>query len=349
MSFLEKMQKYTGVSVRFEWLDQFRGLCMLILIIQTVGAYLINEIGFPVFAPHLNHGVLYAEILGWPPLITLIDAGKHIFIFLVGFMAAFTVDKLMKKGKKAGVVWFRIIRRLIAVLAINLIAFSVGDTLAARDILLDSTLAYIAWVGFIVAVISYFIKKADLRFFLGLIPFVVQFIIDFFLDLDSMWMNLMGLVGIGLIASAFAGWMLKVDGTVDESSFKKRVLPVTIGSLVVMFVTGFFQWANHDYSTVAMCAIGIGISGLALFLFYHMEKREFNIPILSPLGKNLLIVILLEMVLVRMLYMDLFLIDFIQVHLAYPMYHFLYAGIVPIFILWGFAKVLAELKLYLRV
>lgn len=63
MSLLKSLQKFTGVSVRFDWLDQFRGLLILIFIIQTVGTHLLNEIGFPIFAPHLNHGDSYAEIM----------------------------------------------------------------------------------------------------------------------------------------------------------------------------------------------------------------------------------------------------------------------------------------------
>jgi predicted acyltransferase len=349
LSFKEKLQKFAGVSVRFEWLDQFRGLAILLFIIQTTAAYLLIETGFPIFAPHLNHGINYAQVVDWPPLITLIDTGRYIFIFLVGFMAAFTVSKYKQKGKSLDTILFRIIRRLASILAINYLIFAAGGTQPIKVILLDSTLGYIAWVGFIVSVITFFIKKPDQRFLLGLLPFIVQFILDFFLDLDSMWMNLMGLVGVGLVASAFATWMLKVDGTVDESNFKKRILPVVIGSFVVMFIVEFFQWADYENSTVALCALGIGISGLALFIFYHLEKYDFKIPLLSPLGKNLLIVGILEMVLIELLYMNLFLFDFIQLHLAYPLYHLLFAGIVPIVILWGIAKVLADLKLYLRV
>ncbi|NHJ32033.1 MAG: hypothetical protein FK732_04140 [Asgard group archaeon] len=349
MSLLKSLQKFAGVSVRFEWLDQFRGLCMLFFIIQTTAVYLLNATGFPIFAPHLNHGTRFAEVSGWPPLITLIDAGRQIFIFLVGFMAAFTVIKMKRKGKKASTIWFRIIRRIASVLLINFLIFSAGGYQPAKVILLDSTLAYIAWVGCIAAVITFFINKAEFRFFLGLVPFVVQFILDFFLDLDSMWMNLMGLVGVGLVASAFASWMLKEDGTVDESNFKKRILPISVGSFAVMFVVEFFQWANNEYSTVAVCAIAIGISGLALFLFYQMEKSGFKVPILSSLGKNLLIIGILEMLLIELLYLNMFLLDFIQENLAYPLYHLLYAGIVPVVILWGISKVLADLKLYFRI
>jgi hypothetical protein len=346
---LKKVQKIFGTGVRFDWLDQFRGLAMLLFIIQTVAAYLLNSTGFPVIAPHFNHGLSYAEILNWPPLITIIDVGKHIFIFLVGFMAAFSVNKRLNKGIKSEIIWLRIIRRLIAILAINAIALLQVEIKLIRDFLIDTTLGYIAWVGFIVSVITFFIRKADYRFFIGIIPFVTQFILDLFLDLDRIWMNLMGLVGIGLVASAFTSWMIKEDNTVEESNFKKRILPISVGSFLVMFLVEFIQWADQELSTVAICAMGIGISGLALFLFYQMEKSQFKVPILSPLGKNLLIVIILVWVLIQTMYLDLFLIEFIQANLLYPFYHLIYAGIVPIVIIWGIAKVLDELKLFLRV
>ncbi|MHA1200694.1 MAG: hypothetical protein ACTSQF_15350 [Candidatus Heimdallarchaeaceae archaeon] len=350
MSFKEHVKEAFTAKKRFGWLDQFRGLVILLFIIQVVASALVRpETGFfPIFAPHINHGWKYVEISNWPPMITLIDVGKHIFIFLVGFMAAFSINKMLQKERKWTFIAIRILRRVILLLVFSVIVALINGETLVELYLLDNTLAYIAWVGLIVAVVTLFVRKADYRFISGLVLFTTQFILDILLEYHRMWNNLMGLAGIGLVASAFASWMIVDGGTVDESSFKKRILPISVGSFVVMFVLEFFQWADHENSTVPICAIAIGISGLALFLFYQMEKFEFKIPILSPLGKNMLLVFILEMVLIEMVYLDLFLKDFIANNFEITILHMLLAGLIPILVMYGIAKGIEKLNLYIR-
>ena len=90
------------LHVRYEWFDQFRGLIIIFLIISVVtwelsGSFPIIQ---PIGPPLLNHGYKYYN--GYPALITIIDIGQQIFMFVMGFGAylAFT-SRREKRGVKA--------------------------------------------------------------------------------------------------------------------------------------------------------------------------------------------------------------------------------------------------------
>ena len=53
MSFKENVKVAFTAKKRFEWLDQFRGLVILIFIIQTSAKLLYDATTIHIFAPHL--------------------------------------------------------------------------------------------------------------------------------------------------------------------------------------------------------------------------------------------------------------------------------------------------------
>ena len=72
---LERKEK---LHKRYEWLDQFRGLIIIFLIISVITWPLSGDptIGLTnswIGPPLLNHGYKYFN--GWPPIITIIDIG----------------------------------------------------------------------------------------------------------------------------------------------------------------------------------------------------------------------------------------------------------------------------------
>lgn len=336
-------------KIRFNWLDQFRGLVIVLFIIQTLAWKFAGNpsIGiYPVFAPHLNHGYKYINIAEMPPIITLIDVGQQIFIFLVGYMAAFSVIKLRANGKTDKEVWIRIIRRFIAILLLNVVHMVVQGADDVASFIFDSTLGMIAWAGLIAAISTVFIVKADFRFLLGIIPLTIQFILSFVAEIPDMWSELLAHISIGIIATAYTGWMLKGDGSVDDTHFKDRVLPITFSMFTVMYLIEFVQWADHHGATVPLAAMAIGLSGIAVYIFYKIEQDGYQIPMLTTFGKNLLMMFLLEMVVIELVYIDLFLVDYVRIN---PWLDMILAGIVPILILWILAKILEKKKWYLRV
>jgi predicted acyltransferase len=343
------LKKSSPSKIRFNWLDQFRGLVILLFIIQTLAWKFSGNPSAgipPVFAPHLNHGYKYINIAGMPPIITLIDVGQQIFIFLVGYMAAFSVIKLRANGKTEKEVWIRIIRRFIAILILNAVHMTVQGTDDVASFVFDSTLGMIAWAGLIAAICTLFVSKSDLRLVLGLIPLVIQFILSLFTSIPDMWSELLAHIAIGIIATAYTGWMLKGDGSVDDSHFKDRVLPVTFSMFTIMYLVEFIQWADHHGATVPVATMAIGLSGIAVYIFYKIEQDGYQISLLTTFGKNLLMMFLLEMVIIELVYIDLFLVDFVRIN---PWLDLILAGVIPILILWILAKILAKYNLYLRV
>ena len=73
----------------------------------------------PVLAPHLNHGYKYAQYAR--PLITIMDIGQQIFIFLVGFMQGFSIYRRRLKGLEQKLLWLHILKRFGLVILLSII------------------------------------------------------------------------------------------------------------------------------------------------------------------------------------------------------------------------------------
>ena len=75
-------ERKKALHERWQWLDQFRGLKIIFLIISVISWQLsgdpLNLTDRPIGPPLLNHGFQYLD--GYPALITIIDIGQQIFI-----------------------------------------------------------------------------------------------------------------------------------------------------------------------------------------------------------------------------------------------------------------------------
>jgi len=86
---------------RWEWLDQFRGMIIIFLIISVItwplsGDPTLGSTAPPIGSPLLNHGFKYFD--GYPALMTIIDIGQQIFLFTLGIGAYLAFTSRM--GKK---------------------------------------------------------------------------------------------------------------------------------------------------------------------------------------------------------------------------------------------------------
>jgi predicted acyltransferase len=332
--------------IRFEWLDQFRGLVILLFTVQTLAYALFDKTGIHVIAPHLNHGYKYATIEGGPNIITLIDLGQDIFLFLVGFMAAFSMLKIIARDTGSKDVWIRIIRRFVAIMILNAIHMAVAGRLDAKHLLFGGTLATIAWVGLIAMIVTLYIKEPDKRIIIAAAIFGIQILIDLLFKVDNIYISYFGDIGVGIMATAFSGWMFTKEGTVIEENIGKKILPTTFICFSISYLVGFIQWADHHRTTVALATMTIGVCGIALFMFYNMDKYDYKIKFLIPWGKNLLLMFLLEMIIIELFYMDMFLYDFVLIN---PWLDLILVGIIPFIILWVIAKILEKKNIYFRV
>jgi hypothetical protein len=96
---------------RYDWLDQFRGMVIVFLFIASITWELSSNnfgIAAPIGPTWLNHGWRYWN--QFPPIITIVDLGSQIFMFMLGISLALSFpSKIAKKG--AGYAWSAVLHR----------------------------------------------------------------------------------------------------------------------------------------------------------------------------------------------------------------------------------------------
>ena len=258
-------------------------------------------------------------------------------------MAAFSILKIIGKGENKKQVWKRILRRFLILFFLNIVHVAGKGDISVESIFYAAVLIEIAWASLIAMLLSLYIKNGNIRFYIGMAVFTLQFVLDLTFTLENTLMTAMGDIGVVITATAFSAWMFKADGRINEENFKKRLLPVTFGTFVVMYLVSFVQWAKHPRTTVPLAMMAIGVSGIAIFLFYSMEKTGYKLKLLIPFGKNLLMMFLIEMVLIELIYMEFFLYDYVLIN---PWLDMIIAGVIPLMILFGIAKFLEKKKIF---
>ncbi|MHA1718785.1 MAG: hypothetical protein ACTSXK_04605, partial [Promethearchaeota archaeon] len=350
---LKKEKKEKKKRIRFEWLDQFRGLVIILFIVQTCAWLFSGDPAngvMPLMAPALNHGWKYANYAR--PLITLIDLGQQIFIFLVGFMQAFAVLKRKEKGFTDGKIWLHILKRFVLVMVLSVIHGLAGDSFNSYFIIAHGTLANIAWAGLAAGIAALYIKDPKYRLISGLGVMLIHSILYMIPSLIAWeagsWrfpFLTINHIAIGLIASAYTLWFLTPKGEINEEGIKKNVLPVTIAFVISSYLLDFIQWSDHHYVTTPLAMMAIALSAFSLYAFYHFDLDGFHIPGLTAFGKNMLMVFLLSMVINELVYFGL-IKNLLGLNGIIDMF---LLGIVPILLIWIFAKILEKLNWIIKI
>lgn len=335
-------------KIRFDWLDQFRGIVIILFIVQTL-AWTLNgnpsdlAAGqYPVIAPWLNHGWKFASYDGIPEMITLIDLGQQIFIFLVGFMQGFAILKRKQRAEE-NLVWKHLAWRFFGIVGLNVLHMIVSGDINAYSMIFGGTLAQIAWAGLAAGLAALYIENADKRLLLGLgimvvhsILFEIPILNDWSAGSFRMPYNNINHVAIAIVASAFTLYYFNRDATINEEGIKNRVLPGMFLMFIGAYLVHFVQWAEHTDATTSLSLLAIGTSLLATYVFYKMEQDGFSIPGLSSFGKNLLAIFILEMIIIELIYIPI-IVNFIRISFLLDM---ILVGILPIVLIWIIAYIL---------
>ena len=342
-------------KVRFEWLDQFRGVVIILFAVQTLAWSLNGKPAdlaaglYPILPPWVNHGWRFAAYSGIPDMITLIDLGQAIFIFLVGFMQAFAVLKRKQKSDSDKEVWIHLIKRFLLIMMLNIVHMAAsGDLDNVKKLLLTGTLAQIGWAGLMAGIVSMYIAEGDKRLIVGgsiMLVHSILYAINMFEPLSGVPFDLINHIAVAIFAAAFAQWVLKADGTVNEEGFKNRVLPVWIGSIVAAYLIGMIQWADHGDATTSHSSLAVRVSGLSIYTFYKMDKDGFHVWGLTAFGKNMLFIFLMEMILIELVYLPI-VENLVRIS---PFLDLILFGILPILMLWVLAKLLEWKDIYIKV
>jgi predicted acyltransferase len=342
--------------VRFGWLDQFRGLVIILFIIQTVAWKFSADpanILTPLMSPYLNHGFRYADFAR--PLITFIDLGQQIFIFLVGFMQAFAVLKRRQKGYSTKKIWIHIGKRFGIVMVLSiLLTFAQPHGYNTWEAFFLGTLANIAWAGLAAGIVALYLPKGDKRLVVGLVLMVIHTICYAFPGIRE-WegaglefpFTVINHMAISCIAAAFTAWIFTDDGKVKEQSMRARILPVSLWFFISSYFLDFLQWADHHYVTSSLVGLAIATSGFILYLFYKFDQEDFKIPGLTAMGKNMLMIFILSMILNELVYIEIMINSGLLGQNG--LIDLLLMGIPPILFMWIIAKLLERFNLYIKI
>jgi hypothetical protein len=359
----QRSERKEPLHVRYEWLDQFRGLIIVILIISVVTWELSGNFGLgipPIGPPLLNHGYKYYN--GYPPIITIIDIGQQIFMFVMGFGAylAFT-SRREKKGIEAawkhGLIRVAVLYTL-AFIDDGLLGGLISDgTIPWDEVLWYGTFANLAIGTFAAYLATYLMpKSADKRMILSIAIMVIHSLLyasgifEYKGPLTGgsiiFPFNAFNHAAIAIAATCFSQWF-KMDPNDTKIGFKKRILPVSTIAIMSFYVIDWIQPAEHHDCTTSLALLAIAVSGFLIAVFYSFEMLNFKIPVLSEMGKNLLILFIFALVFSLLAQ---FLVDgFRDVLVTFPILTMLVLGVLPILIEAGIAIFLAKYNIKIKI
>jgi len=151
---------------------------------------------------------------------------------------------------------------------------------------------------------------------------------------------------IAIAATCFSQWF-KMDPNDTKVGFKKRILPVSSIAIMLYYVVDWIQPAEHHDCTTSLALLAIAVSGFLIAVFFSFEMLNFKVPVLSEMGKNLLVLFIFALVfsLLAQFLVD----DFRDVLLALPVLTMLVLGILPIVIEAGIAMLLAKFNIKIKI
>lgn len=344
--------------IRFEWLDQFRGLVILLFIISVItwklsADLLIGEI--PVVPANLDHGWrLFDSYYSGdqkhdPSPITIIDIGQQILMFLVGFMQAFSYRK---RKIRNGITNARmhVLKRYTWMMALSFLLVIIDSDITNVDgwiwgWLFNNTLTGIAWGGLFAGIITEVFDDGDKQLYTGfgvLLLHGILYAIPAIRTWESGWMRFpwaaLGHIGIGMVAAAYSTWVFDDEMKINEESWAKKVVPTSILAFVIWYFVDWIQFAQHHHVTFALALMSIGTSGFMIWIFYEFDKMGIKIPGLTAMGKNMFLMFILSG-----LFIDLFYWPLMEDILSSSRISaLLLGGVLPIIVLWFFAKLMEK-------
>jgi hypothetical protein len=353
------------LHVRYEWLDQFRGLIIIFLIISVITWPLSGDPSMPgstwIGPPLLNHGFKYFN--GYPPLITIIDIGQQIFMFILGFVGYLAFkSRLEKKGSwaawKHGMIRVAILYGL-AFLDDGLIGgLILNGSIPWDEVLWYGTLANLAIGSFAAYLATYIIRKnASYRMYLSIGIMTIHAILyatglfKYKFDLLSggslfFPFNAFNHAAIAISGTSFSQWLKKDPDNLDIG-FKRRILPASTIAIIAFYCFDWIQPAEHHDATTSLALLAIGASGFLITIFYGFDKLKFKVPLLSEMGKNMLLLFILAFI------WD-FIIDTVadsarDFLLNFPAVTMICFGVLPILIEGGIAYLLARWDIKIKI
>ncbi len=345
---------------RYDWLDQARGLIALLLLVsmptsEYSGDFLKGDP--PVGPPMLNHG--FEFLREYPPMITFIDVGQALFLFVLGFVGytAFT-SRWRKRGGRSAF-WYA--ARRVGILYALSFFFSValrylrGGRADWDNFFYNSPFALIA-IGSFAAFLSIALcADADRRFGIAVGLTMLHGLLCAFPVLDGYtWLDdvfrfpefpfgALGLSSMAIAGTCFGQWY-KMDPDDPMVGIRTRMVPVSTAAFVAAYCVDWIQPAEHHEVNAALQLIALYMGGFMLLIFFAFGRVGIRFPLLSSLGKNLLLIFALGG-LFNSFYLPLIPKAFL---LEWPYLGLVLGGIVPVALFVWFAVILDKRGIMVR-
>jgi hypothetical protein len=345
---------------RYDWFDQARGLVVLMLLSSMIVGELEGDIVMhePFLGPtFLNHGYDYYD--GMPALITLIDVGQPIFVFMLGFAAtiAFT-SRLDQRGGRSAL--FYALRRVLVLYACGLVDDALLPMAGGRDpnwsaVLHGGTFAKLALGSAAAYAALFLIRDADRRALSGVAMIAAHALLyaypvfdhrewqDDILGLPKFPFGAVSMMAIGILGSCFSQWM-RSDPQDPGAGLRRRVLPAATAALAAAYCMEWLQPSEHHDVPAALALFAIGGAGMNVLIFYGLGCAGLRLPILSALGKNLLLMFILSLFCVQMWIAQIPK----EWMLVAPVFRLIVVGIAPMVMLCLIAKALERYNIVIR-
>ncbi len=338
------------IHERYAWLDRIRGLIVVFLLISMITYPLSGNFktGEPILGPtYLNHGGKYYD--GLPQMITMVDIGQQVFMFLMGFVAylAFS-SRLTKLGPASA--WRYALRRVALLYLLAFLDDGLGPLLSRGElrwynVLFHGTFANLALGALAGFAAMYLVRRAERRILLAL---AIMALHAWLYGRGWFWhwglpagslpripFDSINHMSVAIVGTCFGEWVFRTRDQIREA-FAAKVLPGCIAFLSAAYCMDWLQPAEpHDVTTAhALLAIG-----MALFLFgttYSFGQIGFSFPVLEKFGRNMLLMFILAFIIVDV-YVAQFSKEFLLDHRFLAM---VLVGITPLVVLYGIAHLL---------
>lgn len=345
---------------RYEWLDRARGVVVLMYVISIVLASVRGNVLFgeaPLGPTYLNHG--YAYFNGYPAIITLIDAGQMMFIFIVGFAGYIAFQSRLEK-RGAATAWRYAGRRVAGLYGLSIVGETVIEPLTGGKAhwelaLYDGILSRIA-IGALAAYAAvYFLRSANRRMAVAIAMLVVHAFLfasyafdrnpwfDDILQLPPFPFGLWSMAACAIAGTAFSGWLFHESADV-QTGFRQRVVPAGTMALMAAYCTEWLQPAEHQDVTAGLSLLAIGLSAHMIASAYAFQTFGWGSKVLRLMGRNLLLLFVITAVGVDQ-YAKLFVTTFRPMH---PYVALAFVGVLPIAAIMGLAILLDKKNVVFR-
>ena len=305
----EEVRKEAKVIIpkqkRYGFIDQFRGIVILLFVVADITWSWSGDIVsglLPVGPTWLNHGWKFYDFTP-KQMITLIDIGQMLFVFVMGLMLPLSWRRHKEKGGYGNA-----IGQLLVRLGWFYLIAGVMDDFDWKPMFLTNTFAVLAAAMIMATLVAALVKDPTKRFYVN-IALMILLTVLYALPAVRMWeqqifgvddeieiipLNLLGASIVAIQGGIFMEWFVKAkENPIDAN---KKILKVSMIAWIACFFIDYFWWADHHAMNTSLILMSIGAGGFLFVIFRMFEDRyEWKIPGLSPFGRNTLLAFILAL------------------------------------------------------